>query len=66
MTEIITFRPKREKRALQLAFGNLSEKLNELIERELARDDAGDWRVVLDRPRPAVSEDSYAQCLKPE
>ena len=36
MRETITFRPRRPKRQLQEAFGNVSEKLNELVERELS------------------------------
>ena len=36
MREIITFRPKRPKRQLYAAFGNVSKKLNELVERELS------------------------------
>ena len=66
MTDVISFRPKRAKRDLQRALGNLSEKINDLIERELARQDAADWRVVLQRTRPAVNDDNYAQCLRPE
>ena len=33
MRETITLRPRRPKRQLQEAFGNVSEKLNELVER---------------------------------
>jgi hypothetical protein len=65
MTDVITFRPRRPKQALQRRFGNVSEKLNDLLEHELARE-ATDWRVVLDQKRPRVSDDAYAQCLKPE
>ena len=41
--ETITFRPKRPKSQLQAAFGNVSEKLNELVERELALAPPPDW-----------------------
>lgn len=66
MTNVITFRPKRPKRELQQAFGNVSEKLNALIERELAEQGPLDWRMVLQRPRPRVTEKDYAPCLTPE
>jgi hypothetical protein len=66
MTELVSFRPKRSKRELQQAFGNVSRKLNELIERELAKDRLADWREVLKRKRPLVSDDDYAKCLRPE
>lgn len=66
MTDVITFRPKRPKRELQRSFGNLSEKINELIERELAAQAPSDWRQILHRPRPRVTDEDYARCLKPE
>jgi hypothetical protein len=66
MTDVITFRPKRSKRELQHAFGNLSKKLNELIDRELADSGARDWRQVLQGLRPAVPDHAYEQCLTPE
>ncbi len=47
MRETITFRPRRTKRQLQEAFGNVSEKLNELVERELSHSPPPDWREVL-------------------
>ena len=54
------------KRELQQAFGNVSRKLNELIERELAKAQPADWRDVLKRKRPLVSDEDYAKCLRPE
>lgn len=66
MTELISFRPRRPKRELQRAFGNVSRKLNELIERELPQAAPADWRDVLKRVRPIVSDQDYAKCLRPE
>jgi hypothetical protein len=66
MTELISFRPSRSKRELQQAFGNVSRKVNELIERELAKPGPADWREVLKRKRPSVSDQNYAKCLHPE
>jgi len=66
MTELVSFRPKRSKRELKQAFGNVSRKLNELIERELASPRPADWRDVLKRERPIVSDEDYAKCLRPE
>ena len=66
MTELISFRPKRSKRELQRAFGNVSRKINELIERELSKPPPSDWREVLKRDRPIVPDEDYVQCLRPE
>lgn len=66
MTDLVSFRPKRPKRELQRAFGNVSRKLNELIERELSKSGAVDWRDVLARERPIVSDKEYDKCLCPE
>jgi hypothetical protein len=66
MTEVVTFRPRRPKRELQETFANLSEKLNDLIERELQSQPRGDWRSILDRDRPAISDADYKSCLQPE
>ena len=66
MTDVVTFRPKRPKRELQQAFGNLSEKLNELIEREIGCRRAADWRIVLERDRPEISDADYDRCLQPK
>jgi hypothetical protein len=63
MTNMVTFRPKRSKRELKQRFGNVSEKLNELIERELAGQASADWRDVLQRARPQVTDDDYNRCL---
>jgi hypothetical protein len=66
MTDLIAFRPKRPKRELQERFGNVSEKLNELIERELAGHSPSDWRGILKRARPKLEADDYNRCLTPE
>jgi hypothetical protein len=66
MTELVSFRPSRPKRELRQAFGNVSRKVNELIERELARPGPADWRDVLKRQRPVVPDKDYAKCLRPE
>ena len=66
MTELVSFRPTRSKRELRQAFGNVSRKVNELIERELARPGPADWRDVLKRKRPLVADKDYAKCLRPE
>jgi hypothetical protein len=66
MTELVSFRPSRPKRELRQAFGNVSRKINELIERELAQPGPADWRDVLERHRPIVSDEDYAKCLRPE
>ncbi|HSH40407.1 MAG TPA: hypothetical protein VK993_16660 [Chthoniobacterales bacterium] len=65
-SNVITFRARRPKQELQRAFGNVSEKINDLIERELTGAGAADWRVILDRDRPAVPDDDYERCLQPE
>ena len=66
MRETITFRPKRPRIQLKAAFGNVSEKLNELIERELSLAPPPDWRDVLKRPAPLASQKAYELCLRPE
>jgi len=66
MTELVSFRPTRPKRELQHAFGNVSRKLNQLIERELGKPGTADWREVLKRERPPVSDEDYVRCLRPE
>jgi hypothetical protein len=66
MTELVSFRPCRPKRELKQAFGNVSRKLNELIEREMAGNRPADWRDVLKRDRPFVSDEEYGKCLRPE
>jgi hypothetical protein len=66
MTELVSFRPNRAKRELRQAFGNVSRKLNELIERELARPGPADWRDVLKRTRPIVPDAAYTKCLRPQ
>jgi len=66
MRETITFRPRRPKKQLQAAFGNVSEKLNELVERELSLAPPPDWRHVLKRVAPPASRKAYELCLRPE
>jgi len=66
MTELVSFRPSRPKRELRQAFGNVSRKVNELIERELAKPGPADWRDVLKRERTIVPDKDYAKCLRPE
>jgi hypothetical protein len=66
MTDLVSFRPKRPKQELQRAFGNVSRKLNELIERELSTSRPVDWRDVLKRERPLISDKEYEKCLQPE
>ena len=66
MRETITFRPRRSKRQLQEAFGNVSEKLNELVERELSLAPPPDWRDVLKRRAPVPDPKAYELCLRPE
>ena len=63
---LVAVRPKRTKRPLQEAFGNVSEKLNELVERELSHSPPPDWRGVLKRPAPAADPKAYDLCLRPE
>jgi hypothetical protein len=66
MRETITFRPRRSKRQLQEASGSQSEKLNELVERELSLAPPPDWRKELKRPAPAADPKAYELCLSPE
>lgn len=66
MTELVSFRPNRSKRELRQAFGNLSRKLNELIERELGKAAPARWHDVLGRDCPIVSDEDYDKCLRPE
>ncbi len=64
MPENISFRLRRSKRELRAAFGNISKKINELIERELQP--ANDWRDVLKRPRPELPDEEFEQWIRPE
>jgi hypothetical protein len=64
--DMITFRSRRAKQDLQHAFGNVSEKINELIERELKNGEPVDWRNILLRKRPTVPDEAYDRCLQPE
>jgi hypothetical protein len=65
-TEVITFRSARSQRELGRKFGNVSRRLNELVEREFAGQPPRDWREILDRPAPPVDDRIYELCLKPE
>ena len=69
MTEIISFRPKRSKREIKEAFGNVTAKLNELIERELAAKakPPTHWTDILKRtPAPCDPEkyEEVMQCIE--
>jgi hypothetical protein len=67
MAENVTFRPKRPKAELRRAFGNVSSKINELIDRELtAGSQPLDWRDVLRTRRPQISNEQWERCLTPE
>jgi hypothetical protein len=66
MTELVSFRPNRPKHGFKQAFGNVSRKINELIERELAKPSHPDWRDMLKRKRPVLPDEDYTQCLRPE
>jgi len=65
-TEVITFRSRHSKRELQRRFGNVSRRLNDLIQKEIGAQPPRDWREILERPAPAVADDVYELCLKPE
>jgi hypothetical protein len=65
-TEIITFRSPHSKRELKRRFGNVSRRLNDLIGREIGGQPPRDWREILERPAPAVSDEIFELCLKPE
>ena len=67
MAENVTFRPKRPKAELKRAFGNVSSRINELIDQALAADNPPqDWRDVLQTERPGISDEQWERCLKPE
>ncbi len=67
MTEAITFRSRIPKRELQKRFGNVSEKINTLLEREFAGDrKPQDWRDVLKSPGPKITDEQWERCLQPE
>jgi hypothetical protein len=66
MTELVSFRTNRSKSELRQAFGNVSRKLNELIERELGEATPAHWDDVLKRSRPTISDEDYDKCLRPE
>ena len=64
MAETVSFRPKRSKQDLQRAFGNVSRKLNELIERDFQP--VTDWRDILRQPRPELTDEEFDQWMRPE
>ncbi len=66
MRETVTFSPKCSKSLSRAKFGNLSEKLNELVEHELSLGPPPDWREVLSRSAPPASREAYELCLRPE
>jgi len=67
MTETITFRSRIPKRELQKRFGNVSEKINSLLERELSGERVPqDWRDALKTPGPKITDEQWEQCLQPE
>lgn len=67
MAENVTFRPRRSKAELKRAFGNVSSKINALIEQALSQESqVPDWRDVLRTERPTISDEQWEQCLKPE
>ena len=65
-TEVITFRSPHSQRELRRKFGNVSQRLNDLIQRELGGHEPRDWREILERPAPVVSDAIFELCLKPE
>ncbi len=65
-TEIISFRCVRSKRELKRKFGNVSRRLNALVEREFAGEPRGHWSEILERPAPKISRKDFARCMIPE
>gem|GEM_PF-1017984 len=65
-TETISFRSVHSKRELRRRFGNVSQGLNNLIQREISGRPPRDWREILERPAPPVSDAVYDLCLRPE
>src|SRR5208283_5008263 len=51
----------KARHSLHKSFGNVSEKLNELV-----HSPPPDWRGVLKRPAPAADPKAYDLCLRPE
>lgn len=66
MAENVTFRPKRPKAELKRAFGNVSRKINELLDEALARAKAPEWSDVLKGERPRITDEQWERCLRPE
>ena len=63
--EALTIRPRHSKAKLRLALGkNLSSRINDLIDYELAQ--GGDWRDILKGPRPAITDEQFESCLRAE
>jgi hypothetical protein len=65
-TETISFRSTHSKRELRRRFGNVSQGLNNLIQREISGRPPRDWREILERSAPPVSDGVYALCFRPE
>ena len=67
MAENVTFRPKRPKAELKRAFGNVSRKINELLEQALvAANPVSEWSDVLKSDRPRITDEQWERCLRPE
>lgn len=63
-SEIVSFRCSRSRRELKAKFGNVSRKLNELVEREFANSPRKrHWSEILDRPRPVVPDKVWKRIL---
>lgn len=60
--EIISFRSSRTKAELKQKFGNVSRRINELVEREFPDEPKRTWTEILDRPRPKISKKEFERC----
>jgi len=61
----IRVRPGLKAELARRAKPNINAWMNNLIERELAAEQT-DWRDILQRERPSVTEEVFQECLKPE
>ena len=67
MAENMTFRPKRPKAELKRAFGNVSRKINELLDQALATENpVPKWSDALKSERPTITNEQWERCLRPE
>lgn len=67
MTEMVSFRSKISKRELEHRFGNVSEKINLLLRREMdAPAEPRRWSDALQPDNPTVSDKDYTRCLQSE